>query len=97
VLLGVGWNFLYIGGTTLLTPTYSSAEKSRAQATNDMTIFVVGLACSFTAGGLLQTFGWEMMNALLLPWLAVAAIALLWLGLRSGPSESVSSREEKAA
>ncbi|MGO4838917.1 MFS transporter, partial [Rhizobiaceae sp. 2RAB30] len=49
VLLGVGWNFLYVGGTTLLTTSYTAEERGRAQATNDMTIFVVGLACSFSA------------------------------------------------
>jgi MFS family permease len=81
-LLGVGWNFLYIGGTTLLTTTYTPAEKGRAQATNDMTIFAVGLACSFSAGGLLQALGWQTLNLLLLPWLALAMVALLWLGLR---------------
>jgi len=80
ILLGVGWNFLYIGGTTLLTTTYTAAERGRAQATNDMTIFVVGLACSFTAAALLQTFGWQRLNVILLPWLGLAALALLWLG-----------------
>lgn len=82
VLLGVGWNFLYVGGTTLLTTTYTVAEKGRAQATNDMTIFAVGLACSFSAGGLLQAFGWQTLNLLLLPWMALAALSLLWLGWR---------------
>jgi MFS family permease len=79
VLLGVGWNFLYIGGTTLLTGTYTQAERGRAQATNDMTIFAVGLACSLSAGALLQAFGWQMLNMLLLPWLGAAALALVWL------------------
>jgi MFS family permease len=83
VLLGVGWNFLYIGGTTLLTTTYTPPEKSRAQATNDMTIFAFGLASSFGAGGLLSAFGWETLNGLMLPWLAAAAAAILWLGARS--------------
>lgn len=82
VLVGVGWNFLYIGGTTLLTSTYTAAEKGRAQATNDMTIFAVGLACSFSAGGLLQAVGWEKMNYMLLPWLAANAVVLLWFGAR---------------
>jgi len=82
VMLGVGWNFLYIGGTTLLTTTYSAVEKGRAQATNDMTIFVVGLACSFSAGALHQQLGWEKMNLLLLPWIGLAALALIWLGYR---------------
>jgi MFS family permease len=81
-MLGVGWNFLYIGGTTLLTTTYAAAEKGRAQATNDMSIFVVGLVCSLGAAALLQAFGWQALNLLLLPWLAVAALALLWLGYR---------------
>lgn len=86
VLLGVGWNFLYIGGTTLLTTTYTPTEKSRAQATNDMTIFAVGLASSFGAGGLLSAFGWQTLNGLMLPWLALAAVSLVWLGIRSGRS-----------
>ena len=79
-LLGVGWNFLYVGGTTLLTDAYLPAEKARAQAANDLLIFVVGLASSLTAGVLLQTAGWKLMNAYLLPWLAAAIIAVLWLG-----------------
>jgi MFS family permease len=82
VLLGVGWNFLYVGGTTLLTTAYTAAEKGRAQATNDMTVFAVGLACSFGAAGLLQQFGWQTLNMLLLPWLASAAVALVWLDRR---------------
>lgn len=82
VLLGVGWNFMYIGGTTLLTTTYAPAEKARAQAINDMTIFAVGLACSFSAGGLLEILGWQKMNLVLLPWLLLAAAALAWLGVR---------------
>ncbi|MGD9967497.1 MAG: MFS transporter [Hyphomonadaceae bacterium] len=85
VLLGVGWNFLYVGGTTLLTSTYAPAETSRAQATNDMTIFVVGLISSFAAGALLQGLGWQALNALLLPWLGLAALALIWLDARPAP------------
>jgi hypothetical protein len=81
VLLGVGWNFLYIGGTTLLTETYTAAERGRAQATNDMTIFAVGLACSLSAAALLQGLGWQTLNMLLLPWLRAAALALAWLAL----------------
>ncbi len=82
VLLGVGWNFLYIGGTTLLTTAYTPAERARAQAINDMTIFVVGLAGSFAAGGMLEALGWETMNLVLVPWLALAAASLAWLGMR---------------
>jgi MFS family permease len=76
-LLGVGWNFLYVGGTTLLTTTYTAAETGRAQAVNDMTIFVVNLACSLSAGALLHRFGWHTLNMLLLPWRAAVALTLV--------------------
>lgn len=89
ILLGVGWNFLYIGGTTLLTTTYTAPERGRAQATNDMTIFAVGLACSFSAAALLQAFGWQVLNLLLLPWLAIAAASLVWLGYRQQADAAV--------
>jgi MFS family permease len=79
LLLGVGWNFLYIGGTTLLTGTYTEPEKGRAQATNDMTIFGVGLVSSLGAGLMHQLLGWQTLNLLLLPWLGTASLALVWL------------------
>jgi len=79
VMLGVGWNFLYIGGTTLLTSTYTSTERARAQAANDMAIFAVGLLSSLSAGALLQAVGWQMLNLLLMPWLVSAAVALVGL------------------
>jgi MFS family permease len=81
-LLGVGWNFLSVGGTTLLTDAYLPAERGRAQAANDLLIFVVGLASSLIAGVLLQFAGWKLMNAWLLPWLGAAILAVAWLGYR---------------
>jgi MFS family permease len=83
VMLGVGWNLLYIGGTTLLTSTYSAGERARAQAANDMSIFVVGLLSSLSAGALLQAVGWQALNLLLLPWLLAAAMALIGLAWTS--------------
>jgi MFS family permease len=82
MLLGVGWNFLYVGGTTLLTTTYTPSERGRAQATNDLSVFIVGLLSSLSAGALLQVLGWQAMNLALLPWLACAAIAIGFLGVR---------------
>jgi hypothetical protein len=75
-----GLEFLYVGGTTLLTGTYTAVERGRAQATNDMTIFAVGLVCSFSAAALLQSFGWQLLNMLLLPWLLLTAASVAWLG-----------------
>lgn len=83
VLLGIGWNFLFIGSTALLTGTYTFEEKAKAQAINDMTVFVVGLICSFSAGAVLDIFGWKAMNLALLPWLAITTISLIWLNLKS--------------
>jgi MFS family permease len=79
-MLGMGWNFLYIGGTTLVTSAYRPEERARAQAANDLLIFVVGLVSSLSAGALLHAVGWRLMNALLLPWLLMTIIALLWFG-----------------
>lgn len=80
--LGVGWNFLFIGGTTLLTQAYTPAERGRAQAFNDLTVVGVGLISSASAGALLALLGWQTMNLILLPWLALAAAALIWLARR---------------
>lgn len=79
VLLGIGWNFLYIGGTNLLTSTYTPAEKGKAQAMNDLSIFLVGLVSSLCAGALHSSLGWQTLNLVLLPWLALAGIAILYL------------------
>lgn len=82
VLLGVGWNFLYVGGTTLLTSTYTAAERAKAQAANDLSIFAVGLVSSLGAGALLNALGWRTLNLVLLPWLGAAGLALIILTLR---------------
>jgi len=76
--LGVGWNFLFIGGTTLLTQAYTPAERGRAQAFNDLTVVTVGFLSSASAGVLLTFAGWQKMNLVLLPWLGLMAAALLW-------------------
>ncbi len=80
--LGVGWNFLFIGGTHLLTGAYTPSERGRAQAANDLAVVGVGLVSSLSAGALLATFGWHTMNMMLLPWLGLCAAALLWFALR---------------
>jgi MFS family permease len=67
VLLGVGWNFLFIGGTTLLAETYRPSERARAQGTHDFLVFAVSTAASFSAGGVLDLGGWNAVNLLALP------------------------------
>ena len=82
VILGVGWNFLYIGGTTLLTQTYRPEERARAQGTNEQAIFIMMAISSLTSGLTVTTAGWERVNLLALPLVAVVAIAIVWYALR---------------
>jgi MFS family permease len=79
VLLGVGWNFMYTGGTTLLTESYQPSEKARTQGANDFFILATMGVSSFSSGALLSTAGWETMNLGALPVLLVVATAVAWL------------------
>jgi len=81
VLLGVGWNFLYVGGTTLLTEAYRPEEMAKAQGANDQTIFIMMVISSFTSGLTVTTAGWERVNQFALPMIAVVAIAIVWYGM----------------
>jgi len=78
-LLGVGWNFLFVGGTTLLTETYAESEKAKAQALNDFAVFSVITASSLSAGALQYHFGWYAVNLGVVPLLVVILAGLLWL------------------
>ena len=79
VLLGIGWNFLYIGGTTLLTESYRPSEKAKVQGINDMIIFVTMATTSFSSGLLLDRNGWDTINYLALPFISIAVVGLLWM------------------
>ncbi len=77
--LGVGWNFLYIGGSTLATQAWRPEEKTRAQAALDFCVYSTMTLTSFSSGALVTTGGWTSMNlGALLP-LGLMAAALLWL------------------
>jgi MFS family permease len=78
-LLGIGWNFLFIGGTTLLTRTYRPEERAKVQALNDFTIFGTATLSSLSSGALLAGFGWTMVQLTVLPPVAVAFAAILWM------------------
>lgn len=79
-LLGVGWNFLFIGATTLLTETYAPAERFKTQALNDFLVFSTVTAASLSSGAIHHHFGWETVNYGALPLLVVVLVALGWLG-----------------
>jgi MFS family permease len=79
--LGVGWNFLYIGGTTLFTQTYRPEEKTTAQAAMDTAVYTTMTLTSFSSGALIVTQGWTWLNlGSTVPVLVIGA-ALAWLAL----------------
>jgi MFS family permease len=77
VLLGVGWNFLFVGATVLLTQSYRPAERFKAQAVNDFTIFGIQALSSLSAGTVLFRANWETLMLLNLPVLAIMLLVLL--------------------
>jgi MFS family permease len=79
VLVGLGWNFAYVGGTTLLTSTYAPAERAKVQASHDFTVYAA-TACAAALSGVLQAkAGWTVINLAALPLMAVIVFAALWL------------------
>ena len=84
VLLGLGWNFMFIGGTTLLTEVYKPAERAKVQAMNDFLVFGMVTVASFSSGALLSAFGWQAVNYALIAPVLLAFAATVWLRL-AGP------------
>ncbi len=90
VLLGVGWNFMYVGGTTLLTEAYRPAEKAKTQGANEILVFCTTATSSFTSGVLVNAAGWNTLNYVALPFLVIAGSAALWLALRRRATPALS-------
>ena len=76
VLLGVGWNFLYVGGTTLLTYTYSLSERFRAQGVNEFLVFGTSAMTSLLAGTVMHFFGWNVLMWIPVPMLLLVCLAI---------------------
>ncbi|HEX6979999.1 MAG TPA: MFS transporter [Alphaproteobacteria bacterium] len=81
-LLGLGWNFLFVGATTLLTESYRPAEKAKVQAVNDVLVFGTVTFSAFSAGAAHHALGWDALNYGVLPFVALTALAILWLAQR---------------
>ncbi len=79
ILLGVGWNLLFVGSTVLLTTTYQPGERFKAQGFNDLCVFSVQAALSLAAGWFIYQAGWEVVNLLTVPFL-LATLLVLWRG-----------------
>ena len=78
VLLGIGWNFLFVGGTTLLTRSYRLSERFKVQAFNDFSVFGVQVFAALGSGVLLSALGWNGVILFSLPWLVVLVPILIY-------------------
>ncbi|NPC58551.1 MFS transporter [Caenimonas soli] len=88
-LLGVGWNFLFTGSTTLSLETYTPEEKDRAQAVMNILLFTVMALSSFSSGVLVTTQGWSLLNLGSLAPLGLIAIGLMWVARRRRTNDSL--------
>ena len=82
VLLGVGWNFAFIGATTMVTQCYRAEERNKVQAFNDFLIFGGMAVSSFSSGQLLEYFGWAAINEVIFPTIFLVGAMLAWLAAR---------------
>jgi len=78
VLLGVGWNFGFLGASAMVLTCHTAEEGARVQSINDFIVFGAMVVGSFVSGSLLATFGWGTVTSLILPPVALSAIALFW-------------------
>lgn len=88
-LLGIGWNFLFTGGTTLSLATFTSVEKDRAQAALNFWVFFTLALTSFASGALVTTQGWQWLNLGSLVLVTITGAALIWLARqRRSPAQA---------
>jgi MFS family permease len=78
VLLGIGWNFMFVGATALLTESHTPAERAKVQGVNDSAIFITMIATSLASGALFTIQGWQAMNMWAVPVLLLAGAGVLW-------------------
>lgn len=87
ILLGVGWNFLFVGGTTLLPTGYREEERFRVQGLNDLMVFGAQAAAALSAGAVLATIGWNGLLMVVIPFVLLhGALMLIWLLQSRAPS-----------
>jgi MFS family permease len=89
VLLGVGWNLVFIGATTMVTQCHGPHERNKVQAFNDFLIFGSMAVASFSSGQLLEYLGWQAINEVIFPTVLVAGALLVWLSLRRRAAISI--------
>src|SRR5436305_4625161 len=85
VVLGIGWNFGFVGASALVLETHTSAERNKVQAFNDFLVFGTMAIGSFSSGQILANSGWSAVNLVVFPPIAMALAALLLAGRRPAP------------
>ncbi|MAT87687.1 MAG: hypothetical protein CL532_03935 [Aestuariivita sp.] len=97
MLLGLGWNFGFIGATTMLAESYKPQERGRVQGINDLLVFGSVTIASFASGGLMNCSGgsvingWISVNLAMIPLISIAAIALVWLSRHTGKFSTITT------
>jgi MFS family permease len=77
-LLGIGWNFMFVGGTTMLTTAYTAQERVRVQATHDFIVFGSVALTALTSGAIESTAGWTTLNLVVVPPVVIAMAVVGW-------------------
>ena len=91
IILGLGWNFLFISGTSLLVLTYKEEEKFKAQGLNDFIVYSVHATGSLSAGVLIMLTNWKMMNLICIPFLIIIILTTLRADILSKKQKNLSS------
>jgi len=88
IFVGIGWNFMFIGGTSLLTRSYAAGDRAKSQAFHDFMVYAVATISSFTAGAALDRWGWNVVNLIAVPLLITAFAVLLWFSFTERKSQT---------
>jgi MFS family permease len=91
VLVGMGWNFAYVGGSTLLTTTYTAAERAKVQASHDFAVYAATASAAALSGVLQAKAGWTIINLAALPLMGLVVGAALWLMARQRRSAAAAA------
>ena len=86
IFLGIGWNFLYISGTSLLVTTYNEHEKFKAQGFNDLIVFSATAIGSLSAGILISLLSWKIVNFMCIPFLIIILFVILRADIKKAPA-----------
>jgi MFS family permease len=97
ICVGAGWNFLFVGGTTLLTYTYTPAEKAKVQGFNDFVVFGAVALFSGASGWVQTSYGWYTVMYTMLPLIGLVTIGVIWLRMRPGATPEAARPKPRVA